>query len=109
MLLLLLLLLLLLFIYLLLFFFFTHPVPLLPKLAVVQKHCLDPFHKIRVCTSPCCTTCLHKTTPTNVKWRTVPVCVKELSLADVLPTGQAFRWNKTESDPSEWTGAIGDK
>ena len=30
-------------------------------------------------------------------------------MADVLPTGQAFHWNKTESDPPEWTGAIGDK
>ena len=45
----------------------------------------------------------------SLKWRTIPVCVRELSLADVLPTGQAFRWNKTESDSPEWTGAIGDK
>ena len=44
-----------------------------------------------------------------LNWRSLPVSTVELSLADVLPTGQAFRWIKTGQDPVEWTGVIGNK
>ena len=42
-------------------------------------------------------------------WNSIPITSAELSLADVLPTGQAFRWTKTKEDPTEWTGVILDR
>lgn len=45
----------------------------------------------------------------SLKWRTINVSRKELSVADVLPTGQAFRWHKTGDEPEEWSGVIADK
>ena len=43
---------------------------------------------------------------TDIIWREISVSPEELSLASILPTGQAFRWHKTGSDPEEWSGTI---
>ena len=42
----------------------------------------------------------------DIIWREISVSPEELSLANILPTGQAFRWHKTGSDPEEWSGTI---
>ena len=42
----------------------------------------------------------------DIIWREISVSLEELSLANILPTGQAFRWHKTGSDPEEWSGTI---
>lgn len=42
----------------------------------------------------------------KMSWSIIPLEKKELSLADVLPTGQTFRWHKTRDDPEEWSGVI---
>ena len=44
-------------------------------------------------------------------WHKIPVSREELKLENVLPTGQAFRWQKyeTEDKMTEWTGVISEK
>ena len=42
----------------------------------------------------------------ELSWRVIPLERRELSLADVLPTGQAFRWHKTREEPEEWSGVV---
>lgn len=42
----------------------------------------------------------------ELSWRVIPLERRELSLADVLPTGQAFRWHRTREEPEEWSGVI---
>jgi N-glycosylase/DNA lyase len=45
----------------------------------------------------------------DVIWECIKISTEELSIKDVLPTGQAFRWHKTKETPEEWTGVIGNR
>lgn len=43
------------------------------------------------------------------KWQSISLTTEELSVSDVLPTGQTFRWFKTNDELEEWSGVIGER
>lgn len=43
----------------------------------------------------------------NVPWQSLGTPERELTLSNTLPTGQSFRWYRTEDDT--FTGVIGDR